>query len=69
MSIFKTHTQATLAQLQGDLECLEAQHSQTAAELSALQTASAALKADKEGLGEKVQGLEAQLQQVRGCVL
>jgi hypothetical protein len=58
--------QATLQQLQDDLDSLTSQHSQTAAELSALQASSATLESETEGLGEKVQGLEQLLDKV-GC--
>ena len=61
-----TCTQATLQQLQGDLDALKAQHAHTEAELAGAQEGSAALQGSNQELKTRVEGLEQQVAQVWG---
>lgn len=61
--------QATVQQLQGDLEGLRAEHGKSTEALHALQSTHAALQATSEGLHARVQGLEEQLSKVRGAAV
>lgn len=58
--------QATLQQLQGDLDALKAQHAHTQAELAGVQEGSAVLQSSNQELKARAEGLEQQLTQVWG---